>query len=194
VPSGTFICKKCAHKKFQGVIKELYYLGTAHYSWKGIDTLFQTLLKEKELLLHFIGPISIEKIPFSLRKRIKIYGWKSLSQIHQLLSHAQIGVLPNSKQVAVSYFYTSPMKLLDYMATKTAIAAADLPSIRELISEKEALFFEPDDPSSLREALKILSQDAKLRNYLASNAYQKARAFSWEKRAEKLINFFKKIA
>ncbi|MBX6422819.1 glycosyltransferase [Thermosulfurimonas sp. F29] len=192
VPSGTFLCHQCANKKLEGETKDIYYVGTAHYSWKGIATLFEALTKTN-LHLHLIGPFSQDNIPSVLKNRVKIYGWQSLRKIYHLLYFAQIGILPNTRQIPVSCLYTSPMKLLDYMATKTAIVAADLPSVRELVSEEEALFFEPDNPSSLAKALKELAQNPSLREWLASNAYRKAQYFTWDQRANHLYQFFEEL-
>ncbi len=192
IPSGTFLCKKCANKKLEGEVEDIYYVGTAHYSWKGIDTLLEALRKTN-FYLHIVGPFISREIPVFLQDRIKIYGWQSPKKIYDLLYAAQIGVLPNTGSTLISRFYTSPMKLLDYMATKTAVVAADLPSVRELVSEKEVLFFEPDNPSSLAEALKRLSQNPSLREELASNAYRKAKYFTWDQRADRLSRFFEEI-
>ncbi len=191
-PSGTFICNACASKKFiPEKIQEIYYVGTGHYAWKGLDTLFKALEDCPRLFLHFVGTLDKKNLPSFLKRRIRIYGWQNIWNIHQILKKAQIGVLPNTGKEIVSRYYTSPMKLLDYMATKTAIIASDLPSIRELVSEKEVLFFTPDNPKSLAEALHLLSQNGKLREYLAANAYEKAREFTWERRAQKLYQFFR---
>lgn len=191
-PSGTFICKACASKKFAPEkIQDIYYVGTSHYNWKGLDTLFKALEKCPSLTLHFVGPFEKKALPSALKRRIHVYEWQNFSSIQKILKKAQIGVLPNTGREAVSRFYTSPMKLLDYMATKTAVAASDLPSIRELASENEVLFFTPDDPQSLAETLQLLSQNSKLRERLATAAYEKAKEFTWEKRAQKLYRFFR---
>ncbi|HIE33187.1 MAG TPA: glycosyltransferase [Thermodesulfobacteriaceae bacterium] len=192
VPSGTFLCEACAFKKFvPQKIHDIYYVGTGHYSWKGLNILFKALERCPSITLHFVGPFEEKKLPTSIRNRICVYGWQKFSSIHKILEKAQIGVLPNTGESTVSRFYTSPMKLLDYMATKTAVVASDLPSVRELVSEKEVLFFAPDDPQSLAEALQLLSQNSKLRERLATAAYEKAKEFTWERRAQILYRFFR---
>lgn len=190
--NGTFICKTCVGKEFTpSKIKDIYYVGTSHYAWKGLEVLFKALEKSPDLRLHFIGPFERESLPDFIKKRTYLYGWQNLPRIYKILEKAQIGVLPNTGRDPMSRFYTCPLKLLNYMATKTAVVASDLPSIRELVSEKEVLFFVPDDPHSLAEALRWLSRDPRLRKKLATKAYERAQDFSWEKRARKLLEFFR---
>jgi len=86
-------------------------------------------------------------------------------------------------------YYTSPMKLFEYMASHRAIIASDLPSIAEVITDGEnALLVPPSDASALAEAIKHLRDDAALRQRLADNAYADVMEhYTWAARAQNIL-------
>ncbi len=90
--------------------------------------------------------------------------------------------LPWTPQFA---YYTSPMKLFEYMASKRAIIASNLPGIAEVIADGEtALLIPPGDASALAGAIKRLRDDPALRQRLAEAAYAEVMAhYTWDARA-----------
>lgn len=50
------------------------------------------------------------------------------------------------------YWCTSPLKIFEYMATGTAILAANIGSVKEIISDDNAFCFDPDIDNSLEVA------------------------------------------
>ena len=189
IPSGTFLSPWAENKKISCTkVHDIYYLGTIHYSWKGFSVLKDALDLQPELRLHLIGASKI------IHPRVKTYGWCNRSKISRLLSEAEIGVLPNTAKNIMSRHYTCPLKLLDYLGHKMAVVAADLPSVRELVSEEEVLFFEPDHPVALADALSKLSSDWRLRKQLAEAGYNHVKTYyTWDKRAESILSFLKAI-
>ena len=74
------------------------------------------------------------------------------------------------------------------------IVAVDLPSIREEVKDREnVLLVAPEDPKSLAEGIAEILNNPELAEHLAVNAYAAADEFSWEKKAEKLSQFFQHI-
>ncbi len=86
-------------------------------------------------------------------------------------------------------YYTSPMKLFEYMASGRAIIASDLPSIAEVIKDGEtALLVPPSDVSALGEAIRRLHDDSSLRQRLADAAYAEVMAhYTWAARARNIL-------
>jgi len=103
------------------------------------------------------------------------------------LKAADILVLPNEKGNAISEKYTSPLKLFEYMASRRPIVCSDLPSLREILTDKEALFFEAGNPSDLTKAIQKIAGNQELPEQLVYNAYKKVQEYTWDKRAEKII-------
>jgi glycosyltransferase involved in cell wall biosynthesis len=74
------------------------------------------------------------------------------------------------------------------MAGGIAVVASDLPSIREIVTPNEALLVVPGCPRALADGIRHLLIDASLRRRLVENALSRVRDFSWERRAEKIVN------
>jgi len=85
--------------------------------------------------------------------------------------------------------YASPLKLIEYMALGRAIVAPATPNIREILSDSEAVLFEPSDPAGLPEAIARLSTDAPLRARLGAavkDAVARQR-LTWRGNAERIV-------
>ncbi len=70
-----------------------------------------------------------------------------------------------------------------------SVVASDLPSIREIVSEKECVFFTPDSPDDLAKAILTLVNDPGLEATFSMAAWKKAKEYSWDARAEKILSF-----
>jgi glycosyltransferase involved in cell wall biosynthesis len=87
-------------------------------------------------------------------------------------------------------YYTSPLKLFEYMVSGTPIVASDLPAFTEIIThEQSALLFPPSDSQALAAALRRLRDDPALGGQLAARARQDANQYTWRARAETLLAF-----
>lgn len=92
---------------------------------------------------------------------------------------------PNTHHYA---YEMSPLKLFEYMASGTPIITSDLPSIREILDEKKAIFFNLEEPESLRlSILKALKKNIET-NSLAQLSKNSVQEFTWKNRAKKIID------
>lgn len=88
-----------------------------------------------------------------------------------------------------SYRYTSPMKLFEYLAAERPTIASNTPAIREIVSEREALFYEPDNAADLARVVEYtVTHDKELAPQIEA-ARRLAVASSWRARAERIIAF-----
>ncbi|MDQ7036559.1 MAG: glycosyltransferase family 4 protein [Anaerolineae bacterium] len=94
---------------------------------------------------------------------------------------------PFTRQFA---YYTSPLKLFEYMAAERAIVATDLPSWSDVIQhETNALLFAADNDNALADAIRRLHDDASLRDTLGQNARQRVmHYYTWAARAKHIRN------
>lgn len=109
---------------------------------------------------------------------------------------ADILLMPYSRSImgssgtADSAKVASPMKMFEYMAAGRAIVSADLPVIREVLNEQNALFCEPDNSDAWKFAVETLLSDESKRSALGQQAKQDVQGYTWLARAERILNGF----
>jgi glycosyltransferase involved in cell wall biosynthesis len=85
-------------------------------------------------------------------------------------------------------YYTSPLKLFEYMASGSPLVATDLPSTAEIIHNGEnGLLVPPGDPEAMAVALRWLRDEPELGERLAKQAQQDVQAYTWEARARRIV-------
>jgi len=194
IPSGTTMANDPIEKPFHGSVRDLVYAGSTRYRWKGIHVLLKAMEMLPQACLHLIGPLEglwQEGNPYlrdcESRGMIRLYGYLPPVRIPEALKRFEVAVVPNTGDDANSCLYTSPLKLLEYMASSMAIVASDLPSIRELIGAGEAMLVEPGNPRALADAVALLLENPDHRKRLAGKARERVREYSWENRARKFV-------
>lgn len=117
----------------------------------------------------------------------------SWNRVPEYLLAADLLLAPYSASSALSSQWTSPLKILEYMASGTPIVASDLPSVREMLSPENAFLVSPVTPEEFSRAITQALENPNERELRASYAHRAVQAFSWDKRAEKIIEFIQKI-
>ena len=108
-------------------------------------------------------------------------------------SAADILLMPYGRSImgssgtADSASVASPMKMFEYMAAGRAIVTADLPVIREVLNENNAVFCKPDDVSDWELVIGELLEDEPRRVALGRQARQDVEGYTWLARAEKIM-------
>ncbi len=175
-------------------------LYTGHlYPWKGVDTLAAAAkdLTDNELIV-LVGGTKTDLEHFRSKwlnnPRLLILNHQLREKIPVYLQAADVLVLPNSGRDDISRYYTSPLKLFEYMASGRPIIASDLPSIREVLSDDSAFLVPADDPRALAGAISQVLSNKEVAQAKAAKARQLVDNYTWVKRAEKIINFFAILA
>ncbi|MBP6879360.1 MAG: glycosyltransferase family 4 protein [Candidatus Pacebacteria bacterium] len=168
---------------------------TGHlYGWKGTDTLAKAGQLLKDINFYFVGGTSedVDRYQDKYESHNIIFaGNKKHSEIPLWQKSADLLVIPNSAREPIGKFYTSPMKLFEYMASKTPILASRVPAIEELVDPSSAFFFEPDNEMDLKEKIDTALTDDS-RESKALSAYNKVLEFTWQKRAGRIMRFLEK--
>ena len=87
-------------------------------------------------------------------------------------------------------YYTSPIKLFEYMASGRALVASDLPGFAEVLKDDtNALLVPPGDVAALVGAIRRLRADEPLRQRLGAQAQADARQYTWAARAAQIRAF-----
>ncbi len=112
----------------------------------------------------------------------------SPNAVPRYLRAFDVCAMPHPQNAQFAY-YTSPLKLFEYMAAGGAIAASDLPAWADVISDGEtALLLPPADVAAWTAALERLRRDPELRAALGRRASQRVFAhYTWAARAKAIL-------
>lgn len=186
------------NEKLEGI----FYIGQL-YPWKGVDILLKSMCSvnggEK---LNIVGGLEYENDLENLKRlakllkieqKVNFMGTVPHKKVGEYIKKAKICVIPLPFSQIAAY-YTSPMKMFEYLAAGKAIVASNLPSLAEVLKDGyNALLCKPDDPITLADAINNLLRDEKLRFKLSDNAWKDSHSYSWERRADAILSFFKDI-
>ncbi|MEO5361092.1 MAG: glycosyltransferase family 4 protein [Nitrospirota bacterium] len=171
----------------------IFYAGGL-YRWKGVDLLIEAMryLPDETLVIAGGGQRLDELRELAARigvaDQINFTGQLSHSDVINFMRQAKAAVIPNLPE-SVS-IYSSPLKMFEYMALNCPIAAANIPGIAEILTDgKDAVFFTPGDVQSLAAAIKSLTDNPDLAKGLAAAGQALAKGLTYEKRAERIIDF-----
>ena len=173
------------------------------YPWKGVDLLLDALADLPGVNAIIVGGhpgesdlarLRTHAGELGLESRVTFTGMVRPREVTARLAAADVLVLPNPA-TAASERYTSPLKLFEYLAMGRPIVASDLPAFREIVSHREsALLFEAGSASALAAAVRAVIGDPALAESLARRAFETARDYSWDARAERLDRLFREAA
>lgn len=97
-----------------------------------------------------------------------------------------IAPFPNTEHFAQ---YMSPLKLFEYMASAKPIVVSNLPTIREILGEEDAVFVQPGKPNSLSEGIRAVMDNQELAKKIAHNSFVKVQNYSWWARTQSITSF-----
>jgi glycosyltransferase involved in cell wall biosynthesis len=174
--------------------KIIVYVGTIDEPWKGADLIYDAARYTTDTILfllvggkpHYVEAFNRNHPP---RENVLLVGYKPNEEVPLYLKAADGAVLPNSGRAEISRLSTSPMKLFEYMAASVPIVASDLPSIREILSEKEAILVVPDDAHALANGVQTMIEDQEAAQERARNARMVVQHYTWDARAKAIIDF-----
>ena len=162
------------------------------YERKGAGLLAQAASSNQSITFLFVGGTKQDLASFRTAwaglPNVLIIGHVAHEMIPLYLRAADLLVLPNSAKFDDSSTYTSPMKLFEYMASGTPIVAADVPAIREVLTEESAFFFPPDNSIELAKCITAVYHSPDGGRSRAQTAQALSTSFSWENRAHIILN------
>ncbi len=176
--------------------KIVVYTGSL-YKWKGVFVLAETakLLKEEAIIVAVGGGQNSDQSELQNyldQNKIKNFFITGYINNHHLidlyLSAADVLVLPNISGDKVSEFYTSPLKLFSYMAAKRPIVASDLPSLCEVLNEKNAVLVQPNQAINLAQGVRVILSDPEKGRLLAQQAFEDVQKHTWQNRARTILD------
>lgn len=150
-------------------------------SYQGLDLLIEAAaimrLKAPDVLFLLVGGTrsdtkSVARLikKYRLEETIQLIGRVDRSEAANYMDIADVLVLPRREGM------NAPYKIFEYMKSKKAIVATDIPAHRTVLTEKTAFLVKPD-AEILADGLLCAIQNKGLANKLAIEAYETARRF-----------------
>jgi glycosyltransferase involved in cell wall biosynthesis len=192
------ISKEEARKKLDVPHDRHIIMYTGHlYGWKGVHTLAEAARRlPSDFLIVFVGGTDADiqhfKEKYESVDTILIVGHKPHTEIPIWQKAADVLVLPNTAKEAISQYYTSPMKLFEYMASERPIVASRIPSITEIVDDTCAFLTEPDNPELFAQSIRFAVEHPLENQAKAKQALARVQPFTWIHRVQRIMAFMNK--
>ena len=168
------------------------YIGR-FFDWKGLEIIPEAIKYANATIeWYFVGGTKEDFVRITKKQpepSMHFVGGVPQSEVVWWISAADVLLVLGTKRDRQSFYYTSPMKLFEYLLSERVIVASDTPAIREIVSEKEVWFYVPDSAediaSKVHEA--IISHDM-MRERIAA-ATKLGKLYSWHSRAHRILQF-----
>jgi len=126
---------------------------------------------------------------------VTLTGFVDNSRLPTYQVAAEVLLMPYERTIAGSSggnsaTYASPMKMFEYMACRRTILSSDLPVIREVLNESNAMLLPPEDPDAWASALQDCLDDPIKSQQLAKQAWQDVQQYTWLERARRALEGF----
>ena len=195
LPNGVDWPEMLSEKDWAQAGQHIVYAGS-FFAWKGVSDLVRAAGDlpgcRITLLGGDAGQLARERGAASAGgAQLDFRGQVPHQQVARELQSACIAVLPNRNH-ADSRF-TSPIKLFEYMAAGCAIVATDLPPLRDVLAEDEAIWVRPGAAASLAAGIRQLAADPALARRLGERAREKARGYTWRARSGRLAGLLQAL-
>jgi glycosyltransferase involved in cell wall biosynthesis len=172
---------------------------TGHiYPGRGADLLFELAKQMPQVDFLWVGgtPELVDfwrgKLTEARVTNVTMTGFVKHEVIPLYQAAADVLLMPYSRSISASSGQDiaeviNPMKMFEYMASGRAIISADLPSIREVLNEGNAVLCEPGDVGKWRLEIESLLADKPRRQVLSSQARRDVEQLTWIKREERVM-------
>ncbi len=127
----------------------------------------------------------IEELQLDINK-FSFISHLSHNEIPKEIANFSVGIIPYPQSGYNDERF--PLKAIEYAAAGLPIVATSTNSFRRLLSEEFTIFFEEDSPHSIANAVLKLYESAEIYEAKSSNARTYAEEFTYEKRAQKIID------
>lgn len=172
---------------------------TGHlYAGRGIELILDLARRIPDMNFLVVGgePEDVDRVAAKINElaldNLTLTGFISNADLPKYQAACDVLLMPYQERVAASSGgdiarYLSPMKLFEYLACGRAICSSDLPVLREVLTDENAMLLPPDDISAWELALQRLHRDGDLCLELGKNARAAAVHYTWDRRAEKVL-------
>lgn len=170
---------------------------TGHlYAGRGVDLMLEVARRVPEVNFLLVGGEPAHVADLRTRAaaspNVKLTGFVPNADLPRYQAACDALLMPYQPRVAASSGgdigrYLSPMKMFEYLACARPVLSSDLPVLREVLNEDNAILLPPADPQAWADALRALAKDSARRAALSAAARSTAEQHTWEARARRII-------
>lgn len=179
-----------ADQKIAGYVGHLY-------KDRGIEEIIEAaeVLSDMSFLIVGGHPKDVERYKTIITdlglNNVILTGFVNNALVPKYLFASDVLLMPYTTRVP-TLKYMSPLKLFEYMASNRPIIATDLSAIKEVLEDKKnAILVQPDDADELIRGIQKILNNEVLANRIAEKAKEDVQGYTWSKRAQRIISFFK---
>ncbi len=108
-------------------------------------------------------------------------------------SSADVGI-SSIQNVCLSYYYSLPNKLFEYLMAGLPVAVSDFPEVAKIVKKYEVgEVFDPDEPRDIARAINSLLNDPARYQRCKANTRKVASVYNWENEEKKLLRIYSKL-
>ena len=177
-------------------IKTIIYQGAINPS-RGLDKIIPAMqnIENAQLLIVGIGPKLTEyqdlTCKFNLSEKVFFLGRKTPSELREITKKADVGI-SIEENLGLSYYYSLPNKISDYIQAKIPIVVSDFPEMRKVVQYYHAGEIIKDH--SLQElSSKINSVLSKGKESYLPELENAANVLCWENEEDKILSLLQQV-
>jgi glycosyltransferase involved in cell wall biosynthesis len=173
---------------------------TGHlYPGRGLDLMLDLARRNPDL--HFVWVGGEPEAVAAWRRRVAAEGLDNLhllgfvpnAQLPLIQAAADALLMPYERHIEVSgggdtAAFASPMKVFEYLAAGRPILSSDLPVLREILEEEDAILLPPEAPDPWHQAVRELVAKPAWAAWLGQRARQRAEGYTWLSRARMALD------
>ncbi len=168
------------------------------YKGRGIEVIFEAAQMLPQVDFHIVGGRNCDVAYWEAQlgglQNVYFYGFVLPSEVGHYRHLCDVLLAPYQKEVWVankgheSSKYMSPLKIFEYMASGKCIISSDMPVLREVLNDQNAILVDPEDAAQWTQAIQKCS-DTSYREAVAGRAWRDFnQKYTWIKRAEEALN------
>ena len=185
----------CYH--FDDPYKILYVSIVSAYKhqWNVAEAIIQLRKEGYPLELNLVGSLTKEGYPKLEKVLNKTENWQKYIKVYGSVPYEQLSLHYNKNNMFVfaSSCENQPIILLEAMSAGLPIACSKKGPMPEVL-KNNGVYFDPDDPLSIKSAILQLINNKEMRRRYAQGAYEEVKNYTWQECSNKTFEYLYEIA
>jgi len=172
------------------------YIGQL-YKGKGVEVAIQCAIRLPQYDFHIVGGSDKDvKLLDPGIDNLHFYGYIDQYKIPSIRNDLDILLVPFQPDDKINnysnYKWQSPLKIFEYMSSQKAIVASDMPMIREVLNNNNAVLVDPTNIDMWVSSILLLSDREKRMNLARQARKDQISEHTWEIRCERILSNIRK--